>query len=139
MRTPFGNISAPQGGYLWDYARRAGVSVRSYGEFVLNTRGAAGQIIASETVPGLKGVVSAPYPGWDLDITDGKRVDSWLTEFQQFEANGNLPQLSIIRLPNDHTAGTRVGSPTPRAMMADNDLALGRIVETVSNSIFWRD
>jgi len=140
MRTPFGNIAAPPLGYLWDYARRANVSVRSYGEFVQHaSRSASGDVVALETVPGLRGAVAPSYAGWDLDITDGKRIDNWLAEFRQFEANGNLPQLSIIRLPNDHTAGTRAGSPTPRAMIAENDLALGRLVETVSNSVYWRD
>jgi DNA-binding beta-propeller fold protein YncE len=139
MRTPFGNIAAPQSGYIWDYARRAGVSVRSYGEYVQNARGATGQVVASETVPGLKGVVAPAYAGWDLDITDGKRVDNWLAEFHQFESDGTLPQLSIIRLPDDHTAGTKVGSPTPRAMMADNDIALGRVVEAISKSVYWKD
>jgi len=139
MRNPFGNITAPMMGYLWDYARRAGLTVRSYGEFVAHTRAADGAISAVESVPGLQGAVAPAYAGWDLDVTDGKRLDAWLLEFRQFEANGNLPQLSIIRLPNDHTAGTRAGAPTPRAMMADNDLALGRLVETISNSAYWRD
>jgi DNA-binding beta-propeller fold protein YncE len=140
MRTPFGNIAAPPLGYIWDYARRANVSVRSYGEFVVHaSRAATGDVVAVESVPGLRGVIAPAYAGWDLDITDGKRVDTWLTEFRQFEADGNLPALSIIRLPNDHTAGTRAGSPTPRAMIADNDLALGRMVEAISNSVYWRD
>jgi hypothetical protein len=47
--------------------------------------------------------------------------------------------LNIIRLPNDHTAGTRVGAPTPRAMVAENDVALGRIVEAISSSVYWKD
>ncbi len=141
MRGPFGNISAPPQGYLWDYARRAHVSVRSYGEFVQHTsRSPTGDVVAVESVPGLKGAVAPAYAGWDLDITDGKRVDNWLQEFRQFEANGNLPQLSIIRLPNDHTAGTRVGALTPRAMMAENDFALGRMVEAISaSSVYWKD
>src|SRR5262249_41399013 len=116
------------------------VSVRSYGEFVQHlSRAANGDVVAAETVPGLRGLVAPAYAGWDLDITDGKRIDTWLTEFRQYEANGNLPQLSIIRLPNDHTAGTRAGSPAPRAMVAENDLALGRLVEVVSSSVYWRD
>jgi len=141
MRNPFGNISAPEGGYLWDAAKRTGVSVRSYGEFVAHTsRSAAGDVTAVETVPGLAGSVAPAYAGWDLDITDAKRIDRWLDEFHAYEANGRLPQLSIIRLPNDHTAGTRVGSPTPRAMVADNDLALGRLVEAISgSSVYWKD
>jgi DNA-binding beta-propeller fold protein YncE len=139
LRSPFGNISAPLLGYLWDHARRANVSVRSYGEFVQHTRLDNGEVVAVESVPGLTGAVAPAFAGWDLDITDMRRVDNWLQEFREFEATGTLPQLSIIRLPNDHTAGTRAGSPTPRAMMADNDLALGRVVEAISGSAYWKD
>jgi DNA-binding beta-propeller fold protein YncE len=141
MRNPFGNITAPAGGYLWDYARRAGVSVRSYGEFTQHqSRSPTGDVVEVETVPGLKGAIAPSFAGWDLDITDSRRVDTWLQEFRQYEANGNLPQLSIIRLPNDHTAGTRAGSPTPRAMVAENDLALGKLVEAISSSsVYWKD
>ena len=140
LRNPFGNLSAPSGGYLWDYASRANVSVRSYGEFVEHTsRSLHGDVVATAAVPGLAGLVAPSYAGWDLDITDAKRVDNWLLEFRQFEATGDLPQLNIIRLPNDHTAGTKVGWPTPRAMVAENDVALGRIVEAVSNSAYWKD
>jgi YVTN family beta-propeller protein len=140
LRNPFGNITSPALGYLWDYARRAGVSVRSYGEFVDHaSRSANGDVVAFEAVPGLKGAVAPAFAGWDLGITDVKRAETWLQEFRQFEADGNLPQLSIIRLPNDHTAGTRPGAPTPRAMMADNDLALGRIVEAITASVYWKD
>ncbi|HZT78497.1 MAG TPA: bifunctional YncE family protein/alkaline phosphatase family protein [Vicinamibacterales bacterium] len=141
MRNPFGNISAPEGGYIWDAAKRAGVSVRDYGEFVAHTtRSAAGDVTAVATVPGLSDAVAPAYAGWDLDITDQKRADRWLDEFRAYEANGALPQLSVIRLPNDHTAGTKAGVPTPRAMVADNDLALGRIVEAISTSpVYWKD
>jgi DNA-binding beta-propeller fold protein YncE len=140
MRSPFGNIAAPAQGYIWDAARRANVSVRSYGEFVAHTsRSPAGDVTAVETVPGLKGLVAPAYAGWDLDIADAKRVDRWLDEFRQFDSTGTVPQLSIIRLPNDHTAGTKVGSPTPRAMVADNDVALGRVVEAISASGVWKD
>jgi hypothetical protein len=124
---------------LWDHARRAHVSVRSYGEFVDHTRLADGEVLAVEAVPGLIGAVAPTFAGWDLNITDVKRVDNWLREFRQFEANGTLPQLSIIRLPNDHTAGTRVGMPTPRAMIADNDFALGRVVEAIASSAYWKE
>ena len=141
MRNPFGNITAPDGGYLWDAASRANVSFRSYGEFVAHTsRTPAGDVTAVGTVPGLLGAVAPAYAGWDLGIQDQKRADRWLDEFHAYEANGQLPQLSIIRLPNDHCAGTTAGAPTPRAMVADNDLALGRIVEAISNStVYWKD
>jgi len=140
LRNPFGNVTAPPLGYLWDNARRARVTVRSYGEFVAHvSRSANGDVVAVESVPGLKGVVAPAFAGFDLDITDQKRVDTWLSEFEEFVKNGNLPQLSIIRLANDHTQGTRPGAPTPRAMVADNDLAVGRVVEAISNSVYWKD
>jgi hypothetical protein len=116
--------------------------VRSYGEFVDHSYrgpGVNADVIATEAVPGLKGLVAPAFAGWDLDITDNKRIDAWLQEFRQFERDGTLPQLSIIRLPNDHTSGTRPGALTPRAMVAENDLALGRLVETISSSAYWKD
>jgi DNA-binding beta-propeller fold protein YncE len=140
LRNPFGNLSAPLLGYLWDYARRANVSVRSYGEFVRHlSKSATGDVVATASVPGLRDVVAPSFAGFDLDITDQKRMNAWLYEFNLYVANGNLPQLSIVRVPNDHTAGTRPGAPTPRAMVADNDLAVGRLVEAVSNSVYWKD
>jgi YVTN family beta-propeller protein len=140
MRNPFGNLSAPESGYIWDYAQRARVSVRSYGEFVQHlSKSPAGDIVAIESVPGLKGNVAPTFAGFDLEITDQKRVDTWLQEFNAFVANGNLPQLSIVHLGNDHTRGATPGAPTPRAMIADNDLALGRLVEAISNSPYWQD
>jgi hypothetical protein len=92
-----------------------------------------------ESVPGLKNAVAPSFAGFDLEITDNKRVDTWLTEFNEFVANNNLPQLSILHLGNDHTRGATPGAPTPRAMIADNDLALGRVVETIANSMYWQD
>jgi DNA-binding beta-propeller fold protein YncE len=140
FRNAFGNITAPQFGYIWDSAQRQGVSVRSYGEFVRNqTRLPNGDVTAVGMVPGLVGMVAPSYAGWDLGIRDNKRIDTWLTEFTDFQKNHNLPQLSIIRLPNDHTNGTQPGTPTPRAMVADNDFALGRLVEAISTSPYWKE
>ena len=139
-RNPFGNLTAPESGYIWDYATRARVSVRSYGEFVQHlTKSASGDVVAIESVPGLKNLVAPSFAGFDLEITDQKRVDYWLQEFNGFVKDNNLPQLSIIHLGNDHTRGTAPGAPTPRAMVADNDLALGRVVEAISNSVYWKD
>ena len=109
-RNPYGNLSAPSDGYIWDFATRAGVSVRSYGEFAdwagTNPDGTR-RVEAS--VPGLKGKVHPTYPPYDLSIPDTRRIDVWLEEFRRFEANGELPRLNIIRLGNDHTYGTRPG------------------------------
>lgn len=142
-RNAYGNVTAPQNGYLWDAAARAGVSVRSYGEFSLPRKHEEDERAPGPpyegTVPGLKGRVHPDYPPYDLKIPDNKRVDVWLQEFRRFEETGELPRLSILRLGNDHTAGTRPGYPTPRAMVAENDLALGRIVEAISKSRFWKE
>jgi YVTN family beta-propeller protein len=135
-RNKYGNIDAPADGYLWDFAKRANVTFRSYGEFADWER--KGELVKAR-VPGLDGHVAPHYPPWDLGITDNERVDAWMKEFKEFEANGQLPQLNILRLGNDHTNGTRPGSPTPRAMVAENDVAIGRLVETISNSKFWKE
>jgi hypothetical protein len=136
MRTPYGNFSAPPQGYLWDFAKRAGVTVRSYGEFAYWEE-QGGPVKA--TVPGLEGLVHPSYPPYDLDIPDNERIDVWLEEFRGFEANGQLPRLSIIRLGNDHTSGTAPGKLSPRAMVAENDLALGRLIEAISHSRYWKE
>ena len=91
------------------------------------------------SVPGLVGYVAPDYPPYDLSVPDARRVDAWLREFRRFEADGNLPALSILRLGNDHTAGTSAGFPTPTAMIAENDAALGRIVEAISKSRYWKE
>jgi YVTN family beta-propeller protein len=136
IRDAYGNFSAPPQGYLWDFAKRAGVSVRSYGEFA-SWRRRGGEVRAD--VPGLEGLVHPSYPPFDLGVPDQQRADIWLEEFRTFVGDGKLPQLSIIRLGNDHTNGTSPGSPTPKAMVADNDLALGRIVEAISHSRYWKE
>jgi DNA-binding beta-propeller fold protein YncE len=135
-RNAYGNVAAPANGYIWDACNRANKTVRSYGEFV---RGSAAGGRVTATVPGLDGKVSPTYAGFDTKIPDNTRVDAWEKEFRAFETDGQLPALSIIRLGNDHTAGTRAGSPTPRAMIAENDQALGRIVEIISKSKYWND
>ena len=140
LRNAFGNLSTAENGYIWDFANRAHVSVRSYGEFVDHrSRTSAGDVYAVASVPGLQGLVAPTFAGFDLDISDNKRIDNWQSEFSDFVKNGNLPQLSIVHLPNDHTKGTAPGAPTPRAMIADNDLGLGRLVDAVSNSVYWKD
>ncbi|HEY6050425.1 MAG TPA: alkaline phosphatase family protein, partial [Thermoanaerobaculia bacterium] len=151
-RNPYGNVAAPAGGYIWDACNRAGVSVRSYGEFVHDPHPAVarktppvlGEFRASRgpyaaSVPGLEGRIAPLYPPFDLSIPDNQRIDAWLEEFRQFEKDGNLPRLSIVRLGGDHTEYARAGSPTPRAMIAENDLALGRLVEEISKSRYWKE
>jgi YVTN family beta-propeller protein len=97
------------------------------------------------TKPELRGHFDPLFPDFRIDYPDQLRVDEFLNEFEQFvEARKSgrgteLPQFVILRLPNDHTAGTHVGFPTPAASVADNDLAVGRVAEAVSHSPYWED
>jgi hypothetical protein len=125
----------PHSGYLWDSALRHHVSVRNYGEFIYNDPSATFTSHWRQT--DLLGITDPKYRGWDLEYSDVLREAEWAREFAQFAKNDNLPTLEIIRLPNDHTAYTTPGKLTPRAMVAQNDLAFGRIVDAVSHSKYW--
>ena len=132
------SAAAPLRGYLWEYAARAGLTYRVYGEFFAFLS----KPPAVEPAPfanALAGHLSPTYAGYDLSIRDQARVEAWEAEFGEFVRRGTVPTLMILSLPNDHTAATRPGYPTPKAMVADNDLALGRIVQTVSRSPVWRE
>ncbi len=93
----------------------------------------------------LRGHFDPHYPDFKVEFPDQFRVDIFLREFAEFVAarksgkGEQLPSFALVRLPNDHTAGTKVGSPTPNACVADNDLAVGRVVEAISNSPYWDD
>jgi len=134
------DASEPAMGYLWDLAEDAGISFRNYGEFVVpeyvdpSSRMPTGY---KGNKPFLAANTNPEYPGYNLDIPDQRRADVWIAELQEFVAAGEMPRFQILRLPNDHTAGGRAGAPTPRAYMADNDLAFGRIVEALSRTPFW--
>jgi len=130
-------IGCPTSGYIWDRCAAAGVSYRSYGEFVEN--GATADEPGHAKVKGLEGHFDPQFHSFDLDYTDQRRSDRFIEELHRFERDGSLPGLTIVRLPNDHTAGTARGKPTPAAYVGDNDLALGRIVEAVSRSRFWKE
>ena len=134
------DVNAPSTGYLWDLAARKKISMRDYGEFTVGGEEIGQPAIAAIGMKSaLRSTTSPTYPGWNLDIRDQKRADAWLAEFNAYVAGNNLPALEIMRLPNDHTSGTQANKPTPRAYMADNDLALGRIVDALSHSPYWRD
>lgn len=128
-------IATPAGGYLWDRAKEAGVSFRSFGEFVLN--GKTPKDPAKAKVKTLEGNFDPFYQSFDMDYPDVKRAERYISELRRFEKEGEMPRLQIIRLPNDHTSGTSPGKVTPAAAVADNDLALGQVIEAVSHSKFW--
>jgi YVTN family beta-propeller protein len=187
------DVAEPETLYLWDAAKRAGLTYRNYGEFVatvseedvkeLNLRRAkkypdiSPTLTAFATKKSLEGNFSPTFRNYDMltpDITttdsyraavesNGKikaeispenedarfrgtsRFGEWQKEFRSFVADLNagkgdrLPNLSIVRFSNDHTSGLRSGVPTPQFFVAENDYAVGRLVEEVSNSPYWKD
>jgi len=122
----------PTKGFIWDYCSRAGVSFRNYGEFMDN---------GYPTLPVLKEPKNycKRYPGWDLGIQDIFRESVFEKDFDSLVRAGALPQLCTIYLPNDHTSGLYKGAYSPISQVADNDLALGLLVEHISHSPIWKE
>jgi len=125
-------VANPTKGFIWDYCHRAGVSFRNYGEFEDN---------GSPTLELLKKKENycKAYPGWNLDIQDIRRESIFEHDFDSLVQAGSVPKFSTIYLPNDHTSGLHKGSYTPIAQVADNDLALGRLVDYISHSAIWKE
>ncbi|MBZ5726397.1 MAG: bifunctional YncE family protein/alkaline phosphatase family protein [Acidobacteriia bacterium] len=131
--------SLPPAGYLWTNASAAGVSLRNFGYMVENKHMAA---LAGEQITGVRDPVLARatnrfYRGFDLDYPDVERAKVFLNELAEYEKTGEMPRLIVMRLGNDHTNGTAAGKLAPLALAADNDYALGMIVERLSHSRFW--
>jgi hypothetical protein len=148
-------------GFLWTAAVRAGKTVRVYGEFVNRPRVVDKKtgkrptwtelwqdyqaktdrysITADTDNAALKPHLHPRYIGFPSTVSDQWRADQFLLDLAGFEKAGAMPGLCILLLPNDHTMGTRPGAPTPRAAVADNDLALGRLIEGLSKSRFWKE
>ncbi|WP_235780763.1 bifunctional YncE family protein/alkaline phosphatase family protein [Sinomonas notoginsengisoli] len=137
----------PSNSYVWQRLDKAGVSFRNYGFFVNNTANGA---VSSDPV--LNAKTDKDYRGYDLKCPDSSgtfaplatncgtpRVDQWVKDFGSQISSGTVPTVQFVRLPNDHTQGTKAGAPTPQAYVADNDYALGRLVDTVSHSPIWKD
>jgi YVTN family beta-propeller protein len=186
------DVGEPETLYLWDAAKRAGLTYRNYGEYIgtisaddlkeINTRKGKGYpdisptLTAFPTKKSLEGNFSQTFRNYDLSTPDSMTVESyrsfienkttdpiirrdnpdsrfrgnsrfgeWLHEFRGFVAdlqNGKgdrLPNLTVMKFPNDHTTGLRQNFPTPQFYVAENDYALGRLVEEVSNSPYWKD
>jgi YVTN family beta-propeller protein len=135
---PGEDAAEPANGYLWDLAKRRGITFRNFGEYVTGV--GTGPIPAGYAglKPFLEAHTDSTFPGFDTRIPDQRRADIWLRVLAQWEREGNMPALQIIRLPNDHTVGAKAGELSPRAYMADNDLALGRMIEGLSRGRFWK-
>lgn len=130
-------IAAPAGGYLWDRAKASGVTYRSYGEFATDPR--EPDRPARAKTKNLQGHIDEWYHTFDMGYSDLKRADRFISELHRFEVAGEMPRLQIVRLPNDHTHGATLGRPTPTAYVAENDLAVGRVVDAIRRSSFWKE
>jgi DNA-binding beta-propeller fold protein YncE len=141
-------ITYSSSGFIWDRFLDAGLSFRNYGEFNYSeppegmkyqeifAAYEAGEETVFEQKIGVQRVLEyscREYPGWNMVIPDVVRMDRFLKEFREFEEKGTLPNLCLVYLPQDHLGG----GVTSNGHMADNDLALGRLVEAVSKSKFW--
>ncbi|HEX5155181.1 MAG TPA: phosphoesterase [Parafilimonas sp.] len=142
-------------GFIWNNALDHGKTVRIYGEACVPRWGGnlhwkdiyqlyldkkPFEFTNETTISRVLPILSQTYPGYDGHaIADQIRAEAFIEELKQYDSmpGDQLPELMILALPSDHTAGTRPGYPTPGAMVADNDLALGRIVQAISESRFW--
>ena len=123
-------IANDKDGFIWDFCKRKGVSYRSYGVFVDKDKG---------NIPALDaGHVCRNFTTYYANKTkDTTRVNQWKRDFDSLSVAGTVPQFNTIRLGNDHTHGLAVGQMTPYACVADNDLAVGMLVEHISQSRIW--
>ena len=148
-------IAYSSSGFIWDLALARGKTVRVYGEYAgrmadpsldrsrLLTRWKNAEDFSKEwniTAPiaPLNKILARHYPAYTNAIPDVVRARIFLGDLKKWEEAGTMPNLTILQLPSDHTFGTRPGVSTPKAMVADNDLALGQIVEGLSRSRFWK-
>jgi YVTN family beta-propeller protein len=147
-------IAYASGGFLWDYARAARKTVRVYGEYAgsmplgrenrheLLRQWEAGEKFSSRwrieaPLASLNPFLAHQFPNFTTEIPDVVRAQIFIEELAQMEKLGQMPNLMLLQLPGDHTNGIDPGASTPAAMCADNDLALGLIVEALSKSRFW--
>ena len=129
-------LAAPSSGYIWNDVINHNKTLRDYGEFVEGVKGK--EDIYEARDKDLNEYTCHSYPGWDLNLSDLIRYDKWKEDFEKLEKDNAVPALSIMRLPNDHTYGTWKGKLTPQAYVAQNDYALGLIVQEVSHSKIWK-
>jgi DNA-binding beta-propeller fold protein YncE len=125
----------PHGRFLWTNAAKHRISVRNYGEHTNEAPGGGTPVSTMDAF--LNAHTDHNFPTFDMSLEDVARFTEWKSEFDAYEASHALPQLEIVFFPRDHTAGTRSGSVRPEGMVADNDLAVGKLVEAVSHSPDW--
>ncbi len=149
-------IAYSERGFLWDYALRAKKTVRVFGEFAPRTQAPRGSSRAdlferwkkgedfsntwntTSPIPALDDVLSHNFPGYATTVPDVIRARLFLADVKKWEAEGRMPNLVLLQLPSNHTHGAAPGSHSAKAMVADNDLALGQVVEALTHTQFWK-
>jgi YVTN family beta-propeller protein len=161
------NVNDPPGGYLWDNALKHNVDFKNYGVYIaagVPLRDKYQKPVADDnsiTMKAFEGRADVDFRFFDLDYAESdawdkhgrtypkrrltfgshnakSRVEEWRQDYLHLVADDKVPPLMFVRFGNNHTAGTSPGSPTPSAMIADNDYAVGQLVETVSHSKLWK-
>ena len=149
-------IAYSSSGFLWDLAIQRGKTVRIYGEYAGRMPEPAGkqraELLArwrqkedftkewniTAPIASLNKILARNFPAYTNAIPDVVRASIFLTDLKKWNDEGSMPNLTVIQLPSDHTFGTTPGVSTPKAMVADNDLAVGQIVEALTKSKFWK-
>ncbi len=158
-------LTYSSGGFLWESAQSKGKRVVSFGEYapapsdsMPSVRAKLMGMLRDSTtyssakaratmrtmynthseIPSLDKILVREYPGWTQEVPDIMKADVLVEHLKEWETAKAMPDLTLLILPNDHTQGTSSGWCTPKACVADNDLALGRIVEALSHSTFWK-
>jgi DNA-binding beta-propeller fold protein YncE len=149
-------------GFIWDDALAHGKTFHDFGEYTtlvkrwknpshpgkinfaaswndFTNRAGEIQYTSEPDIEALRPFIETEWPTWDLAVPDAVRAARFVARLKDFEQSGEFPALTILWLPDDHTSGTKPNCPTPRAQVADNDLAFGQIVAAVSRSKFWKD
>ena len=156
------SLAYASSGFIWDNVLAHDKTLRVYGEFVSASvkwkdparkdrpkfidcyrdfvdKTKQVDIRATAAIKTIEPYLCPTFIGFPSNVPDVYRAGEFIAELDRFEKEGTLPNFMIMLLPNDHTAGTTPGMPTPEAAVADNDLALGQIVEAVSRSRFWKE
>ncbi len=147
-------LAYASGGFLWDYALARNKTVKVYGEFIgrmpvpaserqrLLERWKAGEQFENEwtvkaAIARLNTLIAPNFPSYSTSIPDVIRARLFLADLKKMEQQGTMPNLTLIQLPSDHTNGASPGVSSARAMVADNDYAMGQIIEALTKSKFW--
>jgi hypothetical protein len=137
-----GDLANSPSGYLWDACARAGLGYRSYGEYGKRVSTGEGASKMESREPGLVGHICPDYgvlKQKGVRMRDTDNVDVFLKEYHDYEAKDAMPRFIVMSMGEDHTAGTKAGEFTPKACVASNDLALGRLIEAVTQGWYWKE